>query len=160
MRDQLNLLISATALALSIASALYTWFEHRKLSRLRIRDEVVEALAAFDRYETTFMAMSRERDKTGDSKTPAEQSLFDKLETACREFQLLSGDLRILLTRNTIRFDERAMAELRSVAQMADSLSAKHQVFFDRFRRFNDNRLPEMRDKLESLRQTIASLGG
>ena len=159
MTDPINLAISIVALALSAASAAYTWLEHRKAARLRIRDEIIEAIASFDRYRTAYMAMSREREKTGESKEDFEQDAFNSFQKISQLYERLSNSLREHLDSGTYKkFDEAGLIELRCVKQSADSFTAKVEMFFDRFKRFNENRLPEMKEQLKSVHQLLESI--
>ena len=158
MTDYIALIISFAALAVSICTAIYSHVDRRRTLHRAAREELLEAIASFDHYETSLMALTREREKADSAAEGLEEKLFEQLNCLSEQFSGLSGELREILLKRIDEVDERLLVEIRSAKQMADSSTGKLEMFFDRFKRFNENKLPELRERTEALHRSLAIL--
>lgn len=155
MSEYINLSISFFAVLISLASFVYSWRQYRDGVSVRGRDELIDALNSFSRFKIMHNLMVRERRRTGVELEGYEQELIATFEDMLASQEVLSEAIHVLLGRKNVKVNQDFLTSLRVAKQGSDSMSHWVDLLFDRFKRFNENRVFELKDKLDSLKADL-----
>ena len=95
--------------------------------------------------------MLHEREKTGSEIIKEEAEMFSRLDS----FEEVSVDLTKKMTKalqnKKLKLDEQAISQALIVKQYSESLTTWLEFRHDRFKRFNDNKVSELKEPFEKL---------
>lgn len=157
--DIFNVAISTTALILSIGSAIYGARQYRASESLRTRDELIEALGAMTRFDIMYNAVRRERAKTGMPTTDFEKEAFEGFDLLQESHKAIRPSIELLLSQNKITPTFKELGSFRIYRETAIAQTDWLRLLHERFVRYNENKIGELRLKLIEIREKLIALG-
>lgn len=158
LMDIMNLSLSIIAIIISIMAIIFGRRQHAKDVDRRNHEVLSEVLSSFSRFKQIHEVMLREREKTGAEMDGAEKEIFTMFKTLETINEELTEKIIELLKGRKFTFSEQDWAQILIVKQHCDAMSNWVELRYDRFKRYNDNRVTELKDSMEKLSNHISYL--
>ena len=154
--DFVNLSISLGALVISLIALLFSKHQYTRESQIKIREELLMAVASFQKYRNIYDVMIRERKKTGNVVDEYEQEVLDDLEEFENKMKETEENIKRLLVRKRINIALEDLSHIRLTHHHAESMTQWAEFRYERFKRFNENQIQLLKDKVERLQEMAA----
>lgn len=155
--DKINLVISISALVIAVATAFAAHYYHIKGDQRRKRELLLETLKSLDRYEVLAQNVERERNKTGCLIDTEERDIFALLQT-CNEEMRKATETTIQVLSRKSKISDEMLHSAEMVKKHTDGLSNWLEMLQMRFLNFNNNRVADITNRLESFRKDLEQI--
>ncbi|MDH4133884.1 MAG: hypothetical protein OEV31_03775 [Gammaproteobacteria bacterium] len=156
--ETINTIIALLALVISVVALAISRRQYLHDTEIKYREELSGILAVFAKFRTTYSLMKRERDKTGAEITEYEEEIFSQAEKLCNLQDEVEGLIKKALEQDVIKYDRALFSQAKVFRDQTEGLSHWVEHMFDRFKRFNENKLPELKKKIDEIQKKLDSL--
>lgn len=153
--ELVNTFIAILALVLSAVALYYSRIQHLQVEEIRVKGEILSAIKEFQRYRHIVSEMKRERGKTGCELDQGEVEIFKLFDTMHSLHDQLEEELNKLLMQKKFKVDNVLLSHALIVRSQTEAMAQHIELLHQRFLRYNQNKLPELKEKLERITADI-----
>jgi hypothetical protein len=128
-------------------------------AEIKIREELSSTLAVVHRFRIMYEIMVRERKKTGAEIEEHEQEMFSTIQTLFDKYKEFDDMVKLILKDKKLNVGKNLLSHAYLVKNSVEPLTQWMELLFDRFKRFNENRLPELKEKVDEINATLERMG-
>ena len=149
--EYINLIISLLAIILSVIAIVFGWRAHSIQSCQRKREIISDLIGSLKKFSHTYEIMLQERKKTGSEICDDEERMFLKLDSFSEVSDELTEKMTKALQNKKFNLKDHEISQALIVKQYSESLTTWLEFRHDRFKRFNDNKISELKEPFKKL---------
>lgn len=153
--ELVNTFIAILALVLSAVALYYSRIQHLQVEEMRVKGEILSVIKEFRRYGHITSEMRREREKTGFELVQGEVEIFKLFDAMHSLHDRLEEKLKKLLMQRKFKVDNALLSQALIVKTQTEAMTQHIELLHQRFLRFNQNNIPELKEKLEKISADI-----
>lgn len=157
--EKLNLAISLLAIIFSVIAIAFGWRQHSIQSTQRKREIISDLIVSLKKFSHTYEVVMHERTKTGRAICDEEEHVYSTLKAFSEISDDLIKKMAKSLTDKKFILKDHEIGQALIVKQHSESLTIQLEFIHDRFKRFNDNRISELREPFQKLSAIFENLG-
>ncbi|MBN1008881.1 hypothetical protein [Amphritea pacifica] len=151
--ESISLLTSLFAIAISLLALFWSRKQYLLDSEIKMRQELSSFILLAQRLDDSFYLMERERNKTGIPMDDGELAIFERHKEMLGVVDETRDELKSLLEKENLKYDKMLMNHLFILKSHSEGIIEWCERRFDRFSKFNENKIVEMKEKVEEMQE-------